>query len=125
MWWKSRKEREEDRQATLVQVLASAMGQAFGHILEAQGKQIEQTARFLDNMQDLSARKAAQIMGSRGGKRTQERKKKAREAATVACPLCENPARKDVTVAMIDHHLAHGQVDTTLALPFPNGAANG
>jgi len=118
-WWTSYKERRENRETRLVEVLMTAMGSAFGHVLDAQSKQIEQNARFLDSLQDLSARKAAQIMGSRGGKRTQERKK-ARRSEVQACPMCENPARKDVTLEMLDFHRRHAP-----AAPIEYQEANG
>ncbi|SRR5260370_40331064 len=123
-WWTSYKERRENRETRLVEVLMTAMGSAFGHVLDAQSKQIEQNARFLDSLQDLSARKAAQIMGSRGGKRSQERKKQRRAAAELDCPLCDNPARKDVTLEMLEFHKRHPPRDdraTQLALEAVNG----
>jgi len=126
-WWRNKSERREERDTHLVEVLAKAMGQAFGQVLDAQSKQIDQNAKFLDNLQDLSARKAAQIMGSRGGRTTQERKRNKRLAARASseCPLCDNPARKDVTPAMVDLHRQHGERAVAIPEALPNGSSNG
>ena len=115
-WWQRDPERGADREAALVRTMAEALGAALGRVYEAQAHQIEQSARFLDSLQDLSARKAAQIMGSRGGRSTQKRKAAARKAA--GCALCVNPAHRPVTVEMVEAHRSH-----TLELPAsePNG----
>ena len=117
-WWKRDPDRGADREAALVRTMAEALGAALGRVYEAQAHQIEQSARFLDSLQDLSARKAAQIMGSRGGRTTQKRKAAARKAA--GCPLCANAAHRPVTVEMIEAHRGHN-----LELPLPPPPDNG
>jgi hypothetical protein len=122
VWFGRRKEREAERDARLVETLAAALGTALGRVFDSQAHQIEQTSRFLDSLQDLSARKAAQIMGSRGGRRTQERKAKQRELSLSSrgCPLCANPMRRDVTVEMIQEHRKHAPETPELAAPEPS-----
>jgi hypothetical protein len=107
MGWLTR--RREAKQASLVETLATALGKALGQVFEAQSKQIESSSRFLDQLQDLSARKAAQVMGSKGGRVTQQRKKLARKAAESPspCALCQDPYRRGVTLQMIEFHRLH------------------
>jgi hypothetical protein len=106
-WWK---ERKEQRNAHLVATLTEALGQALGRVFEAQSKQIEQSSHFLDQLQDLSARKAAQIMGSRGGRRTQARKRsETRQLREPQCRLCRDPYDKHFTVEQYNAHLLHSQ----------------
>ena len=132
-WWaKRRSDRlaaqaraESERKADIVETLATALGAALGRVFDAQSHQIEQSARFLDSLQDLSARKAAQIMGSRGGQAYARNKKKraAAQAPKVECPLCANPMRRDVTWQMVETHRQHGEgvLPGQLALPL-NGS---
>jgi hypothetical protein len=108
MSWFSR--RKEERKADLVQTLSTAFGQALTGVLAAQTEQIKQSSQFLGTLQDLSARKAAQVLGSKGGRTTQKRKKEAK-AATAAqqdCGLCVDPNRRDVTLEMLAYHRQHG-----------------
>lgn len=102
-WWS---ERRKAREATLIETLATALGTALGRVFEAQSHQIEASSRFLDQLQDLSARKAAQIMGSKGGKVTARRKAEARKAKP-SCALCEDPMRRGVTLEQISFHRLH------------------
>src|SRR5216684_8774216 len=117
-WFSERKER---RNAHLVATLTEALGQALGRVFEAQSKQIEQSSHFLDQLQDLSARKAAQIMGSRGGRRTQARKRtENRQLREPACRLCRDPYDKHFTVEQYNAHLLHSQPEQ-LDPPTENG----
>jgi len=111
-WSAAKEERENDRNLKLVELLANAFGKALSGTLEAQAHQIDQNARFLDSLQDLSARKAAQIMGSRGGKRSQERKRATKQAqiAQRRCKVCAG-VRVGLTPADIDIHRAHEGLD--------------
>ncbi len=95
--------------------LVDAIGQAFGATLQAQAQVMQQNANFLTELQAISAKKAAQIMGQRGGRRTQERKRARLMApAEQECGLCLDPDRRDVTVEMIRAHNQH------IALPRAN-----
>jgi hypothetical protein len=110
-FWRARK---EAKTASLVEALTTAFATALTGVLAAQTKQIETSSTFLNTLQDLSAKKAAQVMGSRGGRSTQRRKKAAQRAAAEAegrggCALCNNPARRDVTLEMLAIHRAHGE----------------
>lgn len=123
-WFKRRKEAE---QASLVATMSAAFAQALAGVLGAQTEQIKQSSAFLGTLQDLSARKAAQVMGSRGGRKTQERKKAAKAAAATAqaCPLCENPQRRGVTLEMIAFHRQHeAEPREPLSLPAPGEQGN-
>lgn len=116
-WFRSKKEAE---QATLVSSMAKAFAEALAGVLTAQGKQIEQSSAFLGQLQDLSARKASQILGSRGGRETQKRKKKLREAAeAIQCRLCTNPMARGVTLQELDEHRRHEGAVRDAQLPPP------
>lgn len=104
-----REERQEERETRMIEKLADAIGQAFGATLQAQAQVMKQNSDFLTELQSISAKKAASIMGQRGGRTTQARKRIAKQAA-VACPMCVNPARRDVTVQMLDFHRMHGEM---------------
>src|SRR6266568_2578071 len=113
-WWGERKKtREEATQASLVATLAQALGTALGQVFTAQAHQIEQSSKFLDSLQDLSARKAAQIMGSRGGRTTQRRKaeRKRDRLEAPACVLCANTMHRGVTLEQIAIHRQHEGVN--------------
>lgn len=108
-WRKRREEAEEAKQASVVAAMSQAFATALGGVLSAQTEQIKQSSAFLGTLQDLSARKAAQVMGSRGGRTTAERKKKAREAtaAQVECVLCRDPMHRGTTLQQIEFHRRH------------------
>lgn len=91
-----------------MEVLASAFGSALQRTLDAQANQINQQGAFLDRLNDMSAKKAAQVMGQRGGRRTQERKRERKllESNARKCKVCAG--RRDLSVADIDFHRAHG-----------------
>ncbi len=108
MWWSSKKERQAEREERLATKLVEAIGQAFGVTLQAQAQVMKQNSDFLSSLQEISAKKAAQIMGQRGGRQTQARKRARIEArAEIRCGLCEDPLRRDVTVEMVRAHASH------------------
>jgi hypothetical protein len=115
-WWKRRKEAE---QATMIASMANAFATALGSVLSAQAEQIKQSSAFLGTLQDLSARKAAVVLGSRGGRRSAERKAKLARV-TAACPLCQNPNRRGNTLQQIAAHRLHEGEDQE-RLSLPNG----
>jgi len=97
-----------DQEVRLVEVLANAFGQALQRTLDAQSNQINQQSGFLATLQDMSAKKAAQVMGQRGGRRTQERKRARRLLTSEPeCGLCVDENRRDVTVEMVKAHAQH------------------
>lgn len=110
--------KKEAEEASVIAVMATAFGQALAGVLTAQSAQIEQSSKFLGQLQDLSARKAAQIMGSKGGQTTQRRKKAAKAAAAAAqeCVLCANPMHRGTTLQQIELHRQHEQSPQLSAL---------
>lgn len=119
-WWSERKRQAKEAEtASLVSAMATAFAQALGSVLTAQTAQIQQQSAFLGTLQDLSARKAAQVLGSRGGVSTQRKRAKAKG---FACPLCENPNRRGVTLEMLNFHRAHEPEPTNRALAAPQSA---
>jgi len=108
LWPFRKKELTSDQEVRLVEVLANAFGQALQRTLDAQSNQINQQSGFLATLQDMSAKKAAQVMGQRGGRRTQERKRAPRLLTIEPeCGLCVDENRRDVTVEMIKGHAQH------------------
>jgi hypothetical protein len=109
--------RREEKQASMVGAMAQAFATALGGVLQAQTAQIQQQTQFLGTLQDLSARKASQVLGSRGGRKTAERKaaRKRAEAAAPVCRLCHNPNVRGVQLWEIDAHRQH----EAMALPPP------
>jgi hypothetical protein len=88
--------------------MAQAFATALGGVLQAQTAQIQQQTAFLGTLQDLSARKASQVLGSRGGRKTAERKAaKKRAAERPSCRLCENPMARQLSVEEIEAHRHH------------------
>lgn len=114
--------KEIDPQAT-----AQALDLMIGRIAEAQAKNIETMSTFLQTMGELSMRKAAAVLGSRGGKaRVANAKKKQEQAKREAsdCPLCRDPFfAHGLTNSMIDAHASHKAAQQPL-LPMPNGELN-
>ena len=122
-WWKDRQDRKKQAETvTLVTAMATAFATALGGVLSAQSEQIKQQGAFLGTLQDLSARKAATVLGSRGGRTTAARK---RQKQAIACPLCENPNRRGVTLEMLNFHRQH-EPEPGRALGFtPQSNGNG
>jgi|SRR5581483_3467001 len=120
MAWFARK--KEAQQATLVAAMSEAFAKALGGVLSAQTEQIKQSTSFLNTLQDLSARRAAQVLGGRGGRTTQRRRAERRAATSRPpdCALCKDPMRRGVTLEMIAFHRQHearGDDGLQLALP--------
>src|SRR5882672_12150339 len=105
-WWQRRK---DQRNADLMQTMVAALGQALTGVWTAQTEQIKQSSAFLGTLQDLSARKAAQVLGSKGGRTTQRRKKEAKAASASRreCVLCDNPMHRGTTLEQITFHRLH------------------
>lgn len=109
MWpFKKKAALTSDQEVRLVEVLANAFGAALQRTLDAQANQINQQGAFLDRLQEMSAKKAAQVMGSRGGRRTQERKRERKllEESARACNVCAG--KRNLSVRDIDFHRDHG-----------------
>lgn len=82
---------------------------ALGKILEAQARQIETMSDFLSKMSELSAKRAAQALGARGGRKRAANAAAARKVSreTSYCRLCLNPSITNPTVGEIMAHNAH------------------
>lgn len=132
-WFKSRKEaklrEEEQRQASTVAAMATAFASALGGVLSAQTESIKQQSQFLNTLQDLSARKAAQVLGQKGGRAAAKSKKAAREGARrePECVLCRDPFHRGTTIEQIQFHRMHEGRDRQepLSLTFAEAGANG
>lgn len=125
MWpFRKRPALTSDQEVRLVEVLANAFGAALQRTLDAQANQINQQGAFLDRLNDMSAKKAAQVMGQRGGRRTQERKRERRllESSARSCNVCAG--KRILTGADIDFHRAHGG-ETEGDRERVNGNSNG
>lgn len=105
------------RRRTSEELLDSALGK----ILEAQARQIETMSDFLTKMSELSAKRAAQALGSRGGRKRAANAAAARKVSreTSYCRLCLNPSITNPTVGEIMAHNAHEHSipEGTLARP--------
>ena len=84
------------------------LDRALGRILDAQASQIEAVGGLLAKMSELSTKRAAQALGSRGGRARVRNELARRSAASGGCPLCVNPMFRDVTVEIIAEHRKHG-----------------
>jgi hypothetical protein len=95
-----------------VSTLVTAVSTAVAGVLAAQTQQIEQQGKFLGTLQDLNAKSAAKMLGSKGGTTTARRKKEARKAAAAQqeCVLCSNPLNQNTTLEQIQFHRQHQQV---------------
>jgi len=120
-WWNRKK---VEREANLVASMATAFATALGSVLQAQTEGIKQQGQFLNTLQDLSARKAAQVLGSKGGKQT-ARRRAARVGATgkASCALCDDPMRRGVTLEMIALHRQHESRGESAQLALPSNGA--
>ena len=104
-WFKRRRENE---QANLVTSMAAAFGQALAGVLTSQTEQIKQATSFLTTIQELSAKQTMRLMGQKGGRTTQARKKAAKRAVqTVDCVLCSDPMHRGTTLEQITLHRLH------------------
>ena len=115
-WFKRRKQEQEAS-------VAERMTAAVSTIMKLQTDQMLGSVEFMSKLQDLNAKKAAQIMGSRGGRISMERKRKAKLAArptppNPSCRLCVNPLARGLTWQEIMNHNAHSGEDGQDALPF-------
>ena len=95
---------QQSRRSELAE-LAEALGQSLERTFQIQAKMMEGSAALIGVLQEASARKAAQVLGRRGGQRTQERRRSLPKPPS--CPLCIDPNFGHPTPAMIDLHRMH------------------
>jgi hypothetical protein len=91
-----------------------ALDSALSRIYEAQAKQVEAITGFLEKMSELSMRRAASALGSRGGQVSAKRK--AARIAVAAerksgCLLCRDPLARNISVETIVRHREHEEAD--------------
>lgn len=65
---------------------------------------------FLDKIGDIAGKRAAQVLGSRGGK-----KRASRAAEAKDCELCRNPMSTNITPAIISKHREHQRAAAAIA----------
>lgn len=97
--------------------MAEAFGKALGGILASQAQQIEGQTKFLGVVSDLSAKQTMRLMGQKGGRTTQERKRKAKQAVSASpqCRLCHDPMARNVEVWEVVEHQKHETLMRPLA----------
>lgn len=117
-WFRRRQEQQE---ASLIATMTKAMGEALANVFTAQSQQLSQSTAFLGVLNDLSAKKAAQVMGQRGGRTTQERRRKKKDAqrAQVECVLCADPMHRGTTLEQIAIHRQHETIGQPLSSEEP------
>jgi len=109
MGWLS--ERRKAKEATKAQSLAEALVQALAQTAQSQSQMGAMVGGWIKELGDLSVRRSAALLGTRGGQRTQARLRARKAAAAqAACPLCDDANYRDVSVAMISAHRSHNGV---------------
>jgi len=96
-------------QEALVQALVGALVDGFKNQLDGNAKIAGVFSDFTKSLGELTMRQAAQRLGSRGGRRSAERR--AAQKVKSDCPLCRNPLTRNVTVPIIEAHRMHEQED--------------
>jgi hypothetical protein len=100
------REAYRDRSATAsITGVADALGKALDRTFNVESKLLEQMGGFLGVLEEASAKRAAQVLGARGGSRTQERRR--RLPKPPSCRLCANPNVRDPTWAEVEEHRKH------------------
>lgn len=85
--------------------LTDRLDSALARMFDAQARQFEQMTVFFGTVSDLTAKRAAAALGSRGGRAT-ARVKRARSQQG-ACALCTDSQWPHVTLEMISAHRLH------------------
>ena len=111
-WFKREPKRD------LVEVLAEAFGKALERSFDQSTKMIETNLRFLDGIQAINSKQAARALGSRGGRKSAERRAAAKKGAVPSCPLCADRMAWPLSIAQIQAHQLHGS-------PAPAASQNG
>jgi hypothetical protein len=109
MGWFAR--RRDERNAAQAATIAGALVQALAETAKSQAQFGQMVGGWIKDLGDLSVKRSAQLMGSRGGRTTQERKRlRQANLRSGACPLCVDPNYTAVTVPMITEHRSHNGV---------------
>jgi hypothetical protein len=106
--------------------LLTALETGVAGIVAAQLKMAEFFGTFVTQLADISSKRAAQVLGSRGGKKSAEGRKRDQKGrfgkGDFACRLCVNPLISNPTIPEITAHQAHEAVSDTRPLPFDQPA---
>ena len=103
--------RREAREAATAATIAGALVQALAETAKSQAQFGQMVGGWIKDLGDLSVKRSAQLMGARGGRTTQERKRlRQANLRSGACPLCVDPNYTAVTVPMITEHRSHNGV---------------
>lgn len=99
------------------------LAEALEKMMGANTQQMLGSVEVMGRIQDLAAKKAAQILGSRGGRERARRakiKKKAVVTTASSCPLCDDPMARGASFDQIlDHNMRHAQPQAAIAGPEP------
>lgn len=106
MGWFAR--RREEREAKSAATIAGALVQALAETAKSQAQFGQMVGGWIKDLGDLSVRRSAALMGARGGRTTQNRRR-LRQATrgNATCPLCIDANFTHVTVPMIIEHRNH------------------
>jgi hypothetical protein len=88
--------------------VADVVGSIVSRTLDAQSKMLETNTSFLAQVNELAVKRAAQALGSRGGRKRAEnaQRKKTKEH----CPLCQDSQATKITIEDIQEHRRHAPV---------------
>lgn len=105
--WPFRKRARADSAPEPVAV-ADVLGSMMTRVFDSQAKMLEQNTAFLGAVQELGAKKAAQALGSRGGRKRAENA--ARKKTQAGCRLCKDAFSTNLTVEEVEAHRAHADL---------------
>src|SRR5215472_806027 len=111
-WFRARRERRDAEQAATI---AGALVQALAETAKSQAQFGQMVGGWIKDLGDLSVKRSAALMGARGGRTTQNRRRlRQANLRSGACPLCVDPNYTAVTVPMIAEHRTHNGVPTRM-----------
>lgn len=101
-----------NRRRSALAAEALALAEARARLIEAESKQVETFTAFLASVAELSAKRAAAILGSRGGRQKAENRTRALAAANRGdCVYCRfGETYPNGTVEQIKTHRSHAVV---------------
>lgn len=119
---------QEERESRLIEKLLEAMSGAFGVTLDAQAKVIKQHSDFIATMSEVSAKRAAVVLGRRGaairGERRRQKLLGTPERQRQQCRVCRGA--RNLVPADIDFHRQHEGLDgEAIEQAPPSENANG
>src|SRR5215472_13201647 len=125
-WFRARRERRDAEQAATI---AGALVQALAETAKSQAQFGQMVGGWIKDLGDLSVKRSAALMGARGGRTTQNRRRlRQANMRSGSCPLCVDENYRDVTVQMISEHRSHNGVSNGVyrsAVQAPDNGASG